>query len=922
MKTQVSSVSGCRPILQLVLLILFFYTGASYVLGSEVKITVYQPVIDLNNALRPATSAEIRAFANQEVKAEEIIRKNEKWFFLIITNRLQNDHLRNWFLYLADRADYIDCYIEQHDSISVLKAGNLYGSFLKHLSTPHQINRIPLDLSPGEKVRILIHYRGIRGYEIVTNVQLRRNEKFSTWNFVKKKQLIGIWLGFLLTMILINLVMAVATKDRPFLFHGFYMVGVFFFMLDNNQILHNFPLLKIFPIAKNIVNYLSLSIIGIGYLLFIRTFLELRQLLPRWDRIFRYLIWGQVILFFGAFIYFGITWNEAFCDQLFAGVLLVQYLFIIFPFLLVLSKEQTPIRWFIIGGTSFLFVTIVVEAFLVVIKQPFFQPLLYIGIIAEATIFTYGLGYRYLYFRNEKERAGRLQELNDFKNRFFSNITHEFRTPLTVILGMASQLAEQPGVKPKVKVGVIERQGEKLLSLINQILDLAKAEEGQMQLKCIQDDIIPYLGFLVNAFETYAEEKQIDLVYYHEQPSVVMDYDPVRLENIITNLLSNALKFTPDKGKVSVGVRRLEDDSLEIKVMDTGIGLKADELPHIFDRFYQTESSAEDARLKGAGSGIGLALTKELVHLLNGKINVESHYGKGSVFTILLPITNQAPVETNKPEFSIFSPENKKVEEQEVGALYREDLPLALIVDDNRDILIYLRLFLRNEFRIIEASNGAEALEVARQQIPDIIITDVVMPEMDGLELCNRLKSDEWLCHVPVIMLTAKATINDRIAGFKHGADAYLAKPFNKEELNIVLQKSMNLRDLLRGYYQRAALYENETPLKNAAEEQFKKRLINAISDNLDNYDFKAPDLARILGDSESTANKKIQSVTGMSIKQYINHYRLMRAKELVTYSDLSMKEIAYAIGFKDPSYFSRQFKKKFGHSPSEEMES
>ncbi len=430
----------------------------------------------------------------------------------------------------------------------------------------------------------------------------------------------------------------------------------------------------------------------------------------------------------------------------------------------------------------------------------------------------------------EKQKE-RLQELDKTKSRLFFNISHELRTPLTVISGIADQIAGNERARTLIK-----RNSQHLLNLINQILDLRKLQAGKLQLRLIQADVISYLSYLVESFRSFAASRKVTLQFRSSTEHLVMDHDPERLLRVVTNLLSNAIKFTPEGGQVHFEISeekrpvqnkgKSEENSLIIRVRDTGIGIAADDLPHIFDRFYQADKGKFQQTTTNAqeGTGIGLALTKELIKLMKGKITVESEEGVGTTFIVSLPITKKAvskQLATEKNTLvqnSIASgsfvqgniPENTplKVEgavDEENAAVdsgytvhpkdwpkhllpagkqsFGEDLPSILIVEDNPDIAEYLVSCLSNQFLLFGAGNGQEGIDLARKHLPDIIVSDVMMPVKDGFELCQTLKNDENTSHIPIVLLTAKADLESRISGLEKGADAYLAKPFDQREL-------------------------------------------------------------------------------------------------------------------------------------------
>jgi signal transduction histidine kinase/ligand-binding sensor domain-containing protein/DNA-binding response OmpR family regulator len=518
----------------------------------------------------------------------------------------------------------------------------------------------------------------------------------------------------------------------------------------------------------------------------------------------------------------------------------------------------------------------------------------------------------------------RLKEVNHLKNTLYTNITHEFRTPLTVIKGMADSLKfdlqNNKHDELENSIDMIERNSDSLLHLVNEMLDLSKIESGNMELQLVQSDVIPFLKYLNESFSSLAEENLISLTIYSEIDSLVMDFDSKKLTSIISNILSNAIKFTPEYGKIIVHINKItqkEETFLLIKIKDNGIGISSENLPHIFNRFYQTDTSTIR---KHEGTGIGLALTKELVALMNGTIEAKSTLEKGSEFSVMIPITREATVIskveidtiTIAPKITIPSKKIKK------SIKTNSELPLVLIIEDNIDVAHYLKTCLTNTYETIHAVNGIVGIEMALEKIPDIIICDVMMPGKDGFEVCETLKSDERSDHIPIIILTAKVTTEDRLTGLSCGADAYLAKPFNKEELFTRLDQLVLLRKKLIHKIQNDGF---KTILKKNTKNpklQFLQKVITLIHEDLNNSNFGSEDLAKELHISESQLYRKIKAITEKSTAVFIRSIRLQYAKELLSTHDKSVSEIAYEVGFNDPSWFSRAFKEEFGISPSE----
>lgn len=528
-----------------------------------------------------------------------------------------------------------------------------------------------------------------------------------------------------------------------------------------------------------------------------------------------------------------------------------------------------------------------------------------------------------------RESNEKLIALDQLKSRFFTDISHEFRTPLTVISGMSEQILDDPDKWSQKGSLMIQRNSNNLLNLVTQILDLRKLEVGKIQLKLIQGNVIPYINYIIESFTSLAESKKIELQFYAGQRELWMDYDPEKILRIVSNLLSNAIKFTPEGGIVSIHASAKTTGASAaflLTVRDTGTGISPEQLPYIFDRFYQVKSEKDlQAGSESGGAGIGLALSQELIKLMGGKISVESTLGKGTTFTVMIPVSRRAE-KSNELELMsekvtrLASPDlvvantldTTIVPEQETAP------PTLLIVEDNPDIVQYLAACLQSQFQLDFAVDGQEGIEKAIEQVPDIILSDVMMPRKDGLELCQTLKLDQRTSHIPIVLLTAKADVESRIAGLERGADAYLAKPFNKKELLVSLQKLIELRRRLQQRYSSQEVLEPSTDPALQMEDAFMKKIREAVEQNLDDENFGAPELGKTLGMGRSSLYAKIKALTDRSPALLIRSIRLQKSKELLKTTELNISQVAFEVGFYDPSYFSRCFSQEFGLSPSQ----
>ncbi|GAB3554153.1 hybrid sensor histidine kinase/response regulator transcription factor [Spirosoma fluminis] len=546
-----------------------------------------------------------------------------------------------------------------------------------------------------------------------------------------------------------------------------------------------------------------------------------------------------------------------------------------------------------------------------------------------------------------EQQAQLLHRLNETKSRFFANISHEFRTPLTVILGMTSELKRYDPVELTQRIQrsseLIERNGRNLLRLINQILDLSKLEAGEMYLQPIRADLIGFTRYVAESFHTIAAAKRVHLHFQSDREVLDADFDKDKLQDILSNLLTNAIKFTPADGRVSLQVSTHEkwiplpegyheaiaptqhrsSPWIAVRVRNTGSGINAHDLPRIFDRFYQRSADAASMHpvSEAGGTGIGLSLVRELVSLMHGGLAVWSRPGEGAEFVILLRHTQQAPVAV-VPIAEPVSPYMNRLEEAEPTTDIEGKKPVLLLVEDNEDVAAYILACIQAEYQAIRAENGQVGVDLAVNNIPDLILSDVMMPLKDGFQLCDELKNDPRTSHIPVVLLTAKAAASDRIAGLRRGADAYLTKPFHREELQVVLSNLLQSRRLLQQHYSQLALASAppELPLPEetaSSEAEFLLKLRSALDEQLTNTDLSIDDLCQQMGMSRTTLHSKLVALTGMSITRYVRALRLTKARELLVTTDLNISQVAYAVGFEDPKYFSRVFSEEFGVSPA-----
>lgn len=530
----------------------------------------------------------------------------------------------------------------------------------------------------------------------------------------------------------------------------------------------------------------------------------------------------------------------------------------------------------------------------------------------------------------EKVESDTLRKLDQLKSQLFANISHEFRTPLTLILGEIDNVMSA-NIAPtnKNKLQIANQNAQKLLGLINQLLDLSKIDAGNMELRLEQMNLISFLKNIFFSFESLSASKKIILLFNSEKENIPLRFDPGKMETIFYNLLSNAFKFTNGPGEILLSVKLREASKVEISVEDTGVGIAGEHLPHIFDRFYQADSSSVRTH---EGTGIGLTLVKELVGLHNGKITVDSKPGKGTLFTIELPLDGTFTViNTSKEIVTIASKNHHDVFVPEAASAIKTALSaraekgmlpkLILVVEDNQEVRNYIREQLENNYRICEAGNGEEGLSVAQKEVPDLIITDVMMPQMDGYKFSRLLRNDERTSHIPVIMLTAKAGFDDKMQGLETGVDAFLTKPFSAKELKIRIKNLIHQRELLRKRFSNATVIKPSEVSVISTDQAFLRKTLKIIEANFHDEKFSVELLADKTNMSVSQLNRKLNALIDQPAGQLIRSLRLQRAADLLKLKAGSISEICYGLGFTDQAYFSRAFKKQFGITPRDYKE-
>lgn len=532
--------------------------------------------------------------------------------------------------------------------------------------------------------------------------------------------------------------------------------------------------------------------------------------------------------------------------------------------------------------------------------------------------------YAYLHILKQKQL---LQHCEKLRSNYFTKITHELRSPLTIVLGLSKQLREHKALANQNAtsyLAAIERQSRQMSSLVNQLLDITRLNTAYKTIEWATGNIVSFVEMISETYNLYARQKEVELIFFCNETDIETDFVPNFLNKILQNLLSNAVKHSPPGSKIFLILEKDRKSSRKIliRVVDHGYGIKKEVLPHIFELFYQGPSEKDQS-----GSGIGLALTRQLVELLGGKISVDSKEGKGAAFTVELPLQRTEkslyPLwmgdKTGHPARIKQQPLMKADEIMGDKPIEHDPRTTILIVEDNRDVALFIRsIFSEEKYQVIHTNSGNKALEIANAYLPDIVITDVIMQDKDGIEVCKEIKRSPLLNHIPVIIVTAKNEKSDLIEGLKSGADAYIQKPFHAEELLVRVEKLLESRHLLKEKYRRTMLKDEKTDLNEQVNLDFLRHVTDIIYREMKNPEFSPKKLADELAISLSQLNKKLNATTGFPSSTYILQVKLAHAKKILSFQNKTIGEVATECGIYDVNYFSRIFKKQTGITPSQ----
>ncbi len=889
---------------------------------TQINLTPYSAVFE--DSTSKLTFKEIQHKDFKPIREKDILipfSKRTFWFRIQLKNtNPQNTHwVIRWNNPLSESLDFYlpdsqGRYEIQKKGTLISKPEFFYGSMNPHTS---------FELAPQSQKTIFIRVQSQRSH--YAQIELYTYSQYISTQGTELQRngfLHGI---ILLRLFYVLLLVFFVVKDVTFRYYSYFLILRTFAFWGINSLLGVFFTQP--GSTATIINFMSYHIMPIGYVWVVQSILPYPSKL-RPVRLLLNIIIG-ITLILALCIIFDYQWYwleissylSIFCWLVVVGLYIAA------------GIHSAKIDWsystpFLLGISSYILIQI---SLVTQIQIPFKYTFAYIMYVIEIFVFGLFLGkiiHNSQQAQSDTERelsykqqqANYLKELDTLKTNFFTNISHEFRTPLTLIISPIQELKKKfPTLE---SLWLIERNAQRLLSLINQLLDISKLEAKAMAVDLQAGDLAKFTQSLVTSFQSLAESRQIQFEIFQNQTNANVYFDPDKFEKIIFNLLSNAFKFTPNGGNISLSVYYSEVfDEVKIIVKDNGIGMPDQQLEKIFDRFFQVDSPTPP---NYEGTGIGLTLVNELVNLLQGSIHVTSQQNLGTTFSIILPLQpadkKAATILLDfQKEVPIVSP---PVTDKTLVNNQPQKLPsgdVLLIVENNEDLRNYIREIFENDYQIIEAGDGIEGFEKATNAIPDIIISDLMMPRMDGFELCKHLKSSIKTSHIPIILLTGKTTLDNKLQGLGLGADDYLIKPFNAAELKIRVQNLVNIRENLKQYYlQTAAPTPSALETSLSLEEVFIQKIKIILDKNLSDSAFGVEQLAAAANLSASQLLRKLKALTNLTTVEFIRVYRLEKAAILLKQKNATVSEVAYQTGFENLSYFTKVFQERYHVLPSE----
>ncbi len=732
--------------------------------------------------------------------------------------------------------------------------------------------------------------------------------KDSKYNYENNEFLYAVLIGMMIISFVFVLLHYLITRKIYFLFYSIYM-----FCLIFNYGYRTFYFYNIYADIKPALyfyfNQNGQLLAQLAYMFFFRSFIDMKNKYKKLNRVFSWSInifIGFIIIYY---IFISVFPHTNAHIKLMGITMVVFSITNLVSALYALIKKGTPETKIIIIGGLFLAI-----GYIVAVKINFFVFLPIV--VLETVIFMSVLSYLDLKKNKVISEAEKQKEMEVLKSNFYSNITHEFRTPLTLITAPIQGKLENEELSEtdRVNFEMMLRNSDRLLRLVDELLDISKIESGTLKLQICQGDVLDLLSITANQFRLKADQKQLNYLVQIGKGTYAW-YDDNIIRKIITNILSNAFKYTPEQGTIIFDAS-IQEDKLLISVKNTGKGLTKKQLERVFERFYQVNENEQ-------GNGIGLAFVKELVMLHKGTIKAESEPNGWTLFLIEIPIgkkdfLDSEILEKNNKQPTLTKGENKPTEHTPPLTERNKNLPILLIVEDHKDLRIFLKNTFENQYKIITAKNGQEGIDLALEHIPDIIISDIMMPIKDGITLTKELKDCESTSHIPIILLTAKVGEENELRGIKLGADDYIMKPFNTRILISKIENIIKHRQKLRDIYSQGKIFRPVEIATTSRDEQFLLKVEAILNKKLEDSSFSVEEFSQLLGMSRMQLHRKLDALIGLSTTEFIRDERLKWAVLLLKNPDLTISEIGYKVGFSSIPYFNSCFKKKYNCTPSE----
>ena len=861
--------------------------------------------------------------------------------------------LEGWTLNFEDRRSGLPAWARSNGQVDVYayskgnlifhkKTGVEYSAREREVKDNWMLNKISLDGLPiNSPVELLIRVKGNSlGFSPYFNATLRSpNQAYYHELYAFDESFNVFMLGITFIIFLYHLLQFLYLRQRVFLWFSIWVLFCCLTMAMSVGLIIGDVYHYRFPVWMIIANGVLYSFWFFG-----RSFINSKEKFPKLDKV----IIGLSIAMIAEIIIMALYVILFKPQPIITGVgvhykmiILYASISIIVAIILILKKDLFA-RYFGFGAIIVSLAFVIGGLWSEGIITPPFDPYAW-GMFLQIVIYSFGIAYRQqrLLLKAQKEtlqtqqdyaEMKRIRDLNEIKTQFYTNISHEFRTPLSLISGpldLARKLNKGKGEQisiPNKTFDIIEKNTLRLQSLIDQLLELSKIQSGKVYLKLSQGNLVKFVKSVAFSFESMSESKGISFNTSFPEELNRAYFDKDKLEKIVSNLLSNAFKYTPDGGAVTLTIDYSKTHYI-IEISDTGSGMAKEEVKRIFERFYRVEGT------EAKGSGIGLTFTKEIVDLHNGQISVNSRIGEGTSFKVRMPFTlDLLPVnivldsknigaEQVMPGASAINEEGVNTERQvnsiPIMSIKSGNNPLVLLVEDNPDLRQHISDVLAGHYRIITAEDGVKGERLAIEHIPDIILSDIMMPKKDGYQLCHDLKTNSKTCHIPIVMLTAKAGHENKMEGLTQGADAYLVKPFKADELLLRIKNLVNNRIKMWEHFNAMDLVMVKDLDVLSIDDQFFQSVVNVIRSNLDNELLSVEDLAKEVGFSRAQLHRKLKAICNKSANQLIIEMRLNEAKRMLENKAGTVSEIAYSIGYSNMSYFTKSFKEKFGMLPS-----